>query len=91
QRIEHSPFGRTLMAIRDDEVAATSFGKNSFAFKIKALSIGAFFAGVAGGLYAHFITYIDPSTFTVAESILIFTMVILGGMGNAWGCLLGAP
>ncbi len=88
--IQKSQFGRILMAIKDDETAVITLGKNTLLFKIKALMIGTFFAGIAGSLYAHYVNYIDPSTFTVAESILIFCMLILGGLGNIWGSILGA-
>src|SRR6185295_14615754 len=81
---------RVLRAIRDDEVAAGAIGKNVLSFKMKSLALGAFQAGIAGALYAHFTTYIDPSTFTTSESILIFSMMILGGLGNPLGSVIGA-
>ena len=59
-------------------------------FKLKVFVVGAFFAGIAGSLYAHYITFIDPSSFTVMESILILLMVILGGMGSLKGAIVGA-
>ncbi len=90
RRIVNSPFGRVLRAIRDDETAAKSLGKDSVRYKLYAFIIGAFFAGIAGNLYAHYITFIDPSSFTVMESVTILLMVILGGMASLKGSLTGA-
>ncbi|MFH1752410.1 MAG: branched-chain amino acid ABC transporter permease [archaeon] len=89
-RIVHSPFGRVLKAVRDDEVAAASIGKNVFQFKALALIVSAFFAGIAGSLYAHYITFIDPTSFTVMESMLVISMVVVGGMASVRGSVLGA-
>ena len=90
KRIVHSPFGRVLRAIREDEIAAQSLGKNVNKYKIIAVVIGAAFAGIAGSLYAHYITFIDPTTFTLTETILILLMVVLGGMGSILGSVIGA-
>jgi ABC-type branched-chain amino acid transport system, permease component len=89
-RIVDSPFGRILRAIREDETATMAMGKDLAHYKILVFVIGAFFAGIAGSLYAHYITFIDPSSFTVMESITILLMVVFGGMGNLWGSLIGA-
>lgn len=89
-RIVDSPFGRILRGIREDETATMAMGKNVSYYKILVFVIGAFFAGIAGSLYAHYITFIDPSSFTVMESITILLMVVFGGMGNIWGSLIGA-
>jgi len=67
-----------------------AIGKNISRFKVLAFIIGAFFAGIAGVLYAHYVTFIDPSSFSVQESFLIFSMVIFGGMGSIGGSVLGA-
>ena len=88
--IKHSPFGRILSGIRQDEFAVSCLGKNVAYYKIVSLGIGSFFAGIAGSLYAHFISFIDPSTFTVTESILIFCMVVLGGFGSVTGSIISA-
>ncbi len=85
-----SPFGRTLKAIRDDEVAAGALGKDTFRAKAKALALSAFLAGVAGALYAHYITFIDPSSFSITETILIFSMVLVGGTASLLGSVAGA-
>lgn len=90
KRIVTSPFGRILRGIRDDEIAVIAVGKNVNKYKIIVFVTGAFFAGIAGSLYAHYITFIDPSSFTVMESITILLMVVFGGMGNLNGSMLGA-
>lgn len=90
RRIVNSPFGRTLRGIREDEVAAVAMGKNINKYKIIVFVVGAFFAGIAGSLYAHYITFIDPSSFTVMESITILLMVVFGGMGSLVGSFVGA-
>jgi len=90
KRIVNSPFGRILRSIREDEIAAETLGKNTTIYKLLVFIIGAFFAGIAGSLYAHYITFIDPSSFTIMESITILLMVILGGMGSISGSIIGA-
>ena len=90
RRIVDSPFGRILRAIREDETAALAVGKDVNKYKIIVFAIGAFFAGIAGSLYAHYITFIDPSSFTVMESITILLMVVFGGMGSLSGSFIGA-
>jgi branched-chain amino acid transport system permease protein len=89
-RLVKSPFGRVLRAIREDEIAAQALGKNTVKYKVMALVIGAFFAGIAGSLFAHFIMFIDPSTFTLLETALILAMVVLGGLGSIKGSIIGA-
>lgn len=89
-RIVNSPFGRVLKSIREDEIASEMLGKNTAKYKLMAFIIGAFFAGIAGSLYAHYITFIDPSSFTVMESITVLLMVIFGGMGSISGSIVGA-
>jgi branched-chain amino acid transport system permease protein len=90
RRVVNSPFGRILRGIREDEVAALAMGKDVNRHKLLVFIIGAFFAGIAGSLYAHYITFIDPSSFTVMESITILLMVVFGGMGTLGGSFLGA-
>lgn len=89
-RIVDSPFGRILRSIREDEIASLSIGKNINKYKLIVFVVGAFFAGIAGSLYAHYITFIDPSSFTVMESIAVLLMVVFGGMGNIKGSFIGA-
>ena len=90
KRIVNSPFGRILRSIREDEIASEALGKDTTKHKLLVFVIGAFFAGIAGSLYAHYITFIDPSSFTVMESITILLMVIFGGMGSISGSIVGA-
>jgi len=89
-RIVHSPFGRVLRSIREDEIASQALGKDTNRHKLIVFIIAAFFAGTAGSLYAHYITFIDPSSFTVMESITVLLMVIFGGMGSIQGSIVGA-
>lgn len=89
-RIVKAPFGRVLMSIREDETASAILGKNTIKYKLTVFVIGAFFAGIAGSLYAHYITFIDPSSFTVMESITIMLMVVFGGMASIPGSIIGA-
>ncbi len=90
RRVVESPFGRVLRSIREDEIASEALGKDTARYKLIVFMIGAFFAGIAGSLYAHYITFIDPSSFTVMESITIMLMVIFGGMGSIQGSIVGA-
>ncbi|MCX5828538.1 MAG: branched-chain amino acid ABC transporter permease [Deltaproteobacteria bacterium] len=85
-----SPFGRVLKAIRDDETAAAILGKNAFACKMKSFVIGSLFAGLAGVLWAHYITFISPGDFTLTETILVLLIVVLGGKGTLLGPVVGA-
>lgn len=89
-RIVASPFGRVLRAIREDEVFVQALGKNPLWFKVTAFGVSAALAAVAGAFYAHYITYIDPTSFNVMESIFIISIVIIGGAGSPWGPLVGA-
>jgi len=86
----HSTHGRGFLAVRDDEIAAEAVGINTTRYKVTAFVIGAFFAGVAGGLYAHFKQYLNPDGFGFMASIEIVVMVILGGMGNMAGVTAAA-
>ena len=89
-RIVDSPFGRVLMSIREDEIASLSLGKDANTYKLTVFMVGAFFAGIAGSLYAHYITFINPSSFTAMESIAVLLMVVFGGMGSISGSFIGA-
>jgi len=77
-----SPYGRVLKALSEDEVFTKSLGKNVYKAKIISFTISGMLASVAGVLYAHYISYIDPTSFTVDESIFILSIVIIGGMRN---------
>ena len=76
-----SPFGRVLESIRDNELAAKILGKNTFKMKMCAMGASAFFAGVAGSLYAYYITYLDPSSADIMQLIPFLAIVIIGGLG----------
>ncbi len=83
-----SPFGRVLEATRDNELATKVLGKNTFKIKSICLGTSAFFAGIAGSLYAHYITYIDPSSFTIMQLIPILSIVIIGGLASLKGTVI---
>lgn len=85
KKIVTSPFGNVLEAIRDDELATKTLGKSTFKMKSSALAISAFFAGIAGSLYASYITFIDPSSFTLMQLIPILCIVIIGGLASLKG------
>jgi branched-chain amino acid transport system permease protein len=85
-----SPWGRLLKVVRDDELAARGLGKNTKLAKIQAVAIACGLAAVAGALYAAYVNYIDPSTASLDESILMTCMVLVGGVGNFRGPLVGA-
>jgi len=89
RRIIQSPFGNILEGIREDEVAASTLGININYYKIQALVISSFFAGIAGSLYAHYFATIDPNRFTIMESFLMISMVIIGGAGSLYGPIVG--
>lgn len=88
--MKESRFGRALKAIRDDEIAAEAMGINITRYKIQSFAIGSFLAGVGGGLYAHFLNYINPSDFGFLKSVDILSMVVLGGLGSIAGTVFGA-
>jgi branched-chain amino acid transport system permease protein len=83
-------FGRSLKAIRDNEVAAATFGKNPIIIKTIAVAISTAFCGVAGVLYAFHISFVNPESFTVDQSVFIMSMIIIGGTGTVFGPILGA-
>ena len=87
-RIPATTFGRLLEASRDDEVGLKVLGKNTFKLKAKAMIISAFFAGIAGSLFAHYISFIDPSSFYITDLILILTIVIAGGIASFKGSIV---
>ncbi len=89
-RLSRSAFGRVLHCIRDDEDLGLSLGKDVRLVKLQVLAMSCAMAGVAGGLYAAYATYVDPSSFTVNESIAIAAMAIIGGLRTVWGPVLGA-
>jgi branched-chain amino acid transport system permease protein len=88
-RLGRSPFGRTLEAIRENEEAAQSLGKNVASFKIRSFVIGAAIAGAAGSLYAHYINYVVPEQFLPLVTFYVWMAVVLGGSGSNRGVVLG--
>lgn len=90
RRLEVSRIGRALMAIREDETAAQAMGINTSALKLLAFVMGATWAGFAGVLFASKFTFISPESFTFLESVMILSMVVLGGMGSIPGVVVGA-
>jgi len=85
-----STYGRGFLAVRDDEIAAAAMGIDTTRFKVTAFVIGAFFAGVAGALFAHAVEYISPEGFNFIRSFEIIVMVILGGLGRPVGVAIAA-
>jgi branched-chain amino acid transport system permease protein len=89
-RLQNSRIGRAWVAIREDEVAAEAMGINTRNIKLLAFAMGASFAGISGGLFAAFQGFISPESFSLFESIIVLCMIVLGGMGNIGGVILGA-
>ena len=89
-RLQDSRIGRAWEAIREDELAARSMGINTRNMKLLAFAMGASFGGVAGGMFSSIQGFISPESFILTESVMVLSMVVLGGMGNIWGVILGA-
>ena len=89
QRLEKSRIGRAWMAIREDEIAAAAMGINTRNLKLLAFAMGAMFGGASGALFAGFQGFVSPESFSLMESIMVLCMVVLGGMGNIAGVILG--
>jgi branched-chain amino acid transport system permease protein len=89
-RLQNSRIGRAWEAIREDEIAARAMGINTRNLKLLAFAMGASFGGVAGGMFSAIQGFISPESFVLVESIMVVSMVVLGGMGNIWGVILGA-
>ena len=89
-QIMQSPFGRTLKSIRDDEITAASLGKNVPWFKVRTFALAAGFTAVAGMMFSGYMRYIDPTSFTIMESVFILSIIIIGGAGNLQGPIIGS-
>jgi branched-chain amino acid transport system permease protein len=89
RRLVNSSFGRSLKAIRDDEVAASAFGKNVAAIKTIAVGVSSALAAVAGSLYAFYVSFVNTESFTLDTSVVLMAMVIIGGAATLWGPVLG--
>ncbi len=89
-RLQNSRIGRAWEAIREDEIAARAMGIDTTRLKLLAYAMGATFGGIAGGVFAAIQQFISPESFVLVESVMVVSMVVLGGMGNVWGVVLGA-
>jgi branched-chain amino acid transport system permease protein len=89
-RVQRSRIGRAWEAIREDEVAARAMGINTRNLKLLAFAMGASFGGIAGGIFSAMQGFVSPESFVLVESIMVLSMVVLGGMGNVWGVIVGA-
>jgi len=89
-RLQNSRIGRAWEAIREDETAARAMGIDTRNLKLLAFAMGASFGGIAGGMFSAIQAFISPESFVLVESIMVVSMVVLGGMGNIWGVILGA-
>jgi branched-chain amino acid transport system permease protein len=87
ERLLRSPYGRVLKGIREDEAAVQALGKNTYRFKMWSLIVGSAMSGLAGSLFAHYITFIDPSSFVMWLTFFIFLIIVLGGLGNNLGAV----
>ena len=88
--IARSDYGRAMSAMRDDELAFASVGRNAMWMKIAIFGLGSGLAGLAGALYAHYFRFVTPEQFELVQSAAILTMVVVGGMRTTWGPVVGA-
>jgi branched-chain amino acid transport system permease protein len=89
-RVVRSPFGRVLRALREDEVVTAALGKDVYRFKVLAFVVAGMLAALGGSVYAHYVTFIDPGSFTLDESVFMLSIVIVGGTATLRGPLVGA-
>jgi branched-chain amino acid transport system permease protein len=89
-RLQNSRIGRAWEAVREDETAARAVGINTRNVKLLAFAMGAAFGGIAGGMFSAIQGFVSPESFVLVESVMVLSMVVLGGMGNVWGVVLGA-
>ncbi len=90
KRLASSSHGRSLKAIREDEVAAEAMGVDTTSYKVRAFVVSSFFAGIAGGLFAHFVPIINPGSFTFVKSMEVVVMIVAGGLGSTTGAIVAA-
>lgn len=90
RRLVNSPFGNVLRGLREDELFALSLGKNVNLYKVVIFAVGSGLVAIGGALYAYYITFIDPTSFTISESIFMLSIVIVGGSGRLSGSIIGA-
>ena len=89
-KLGNSRTGRALNLLRDSEVAASCLGIHIARYKVTAFALSAFYTGIAGGLYAYVVRYINPESFNVNMSIMFLAMIVIGGMASVRGAILGA-
>jgi branched-chain amino acid transport system permease protein len=89
-RLIHSAQGREFLAVREDEIAAEAMGVNTTSAKVRAFATGAFFAGISGALFAHYLRYLNPATFDFNRSFEVIIMIVLGGLGSLTGSVVAA-
>lgn len=90
EMLSHSPLGRVLRAVREDETVAATFGRNVFALKLKSTIIGGALAGVGGALFAEYLGSFSPGLWSTSEAFVVVAALLIGGKGNNWGACLGA-
>jgi len=90
QLVTNSPYGRVIRAIREDEVAAATFGKSRLKYKAQVFAMGSAIAGIGGALFAQYIGFIEPYMFMPMLTFTVWIMVLVGGPANNWGTLVGA-
>lgn len=90
QRIQYSPLGRQLRSIREDESVTEAFGRDTYKLKLLAFFLGTFIAGMGGGLLGEYATAYNPSAFLPGETFILWAALLIGGVANNWGALLGA-
>jgi branched-chain amino acid transport system permease protein len=90
RRIAASTHGRSLLAIREDEVAAEAMGVNTTGYKVRAFVVAAFFAGLAGGIFAHYQSIVSPASFSFVKSMEVVVMIVAGGLGSTTGAVVAA-
>ncbi|MGH2449541.1 MAG: branched-chain amino acid ABC transporter permease [Chloroflexota bacterium] len=90
ERLQRSPLGRTLRSIREDETVTSAFGRNTYRLKLEVFFIGSFIAGVGGALLGEYATAYNPSAFLPGETFILWAALLIGGLANNWGALLGA-
>lgn len=88
--LERSPYGQVMYGLADDEIGSMALGRDPVAVRMNAVTLGAATAGIAGALYASYVSSINPTLFTTAASLLVLSMAIIGGMGRAVGAVVGA-
>lgn len=89
ERIRRSQLGRTARAIRDDEVMVAALGRSVFSLRVRTLVVGGIIGGAAGVVYAHWVTFVSPDAFSLTITLQLLVIVVLGGLGNNYGILLG--